>query len=412
MLKISKQLPKEVWVGWISSLVEAYNMAIYSFLAPLLAPLLFHQMKALVAVIFSYSLVFISSCLLYPLGAIYFGLIGDKKGRQKTCIYSTLGLALATGLMGLVPFYEMEGYIWICFLVFICIQYFFSGGEYHGSIVFSLEHSEGSRPGLMSAMSCLFAVGGIVAANGMATLSFLWEDEKWIRLCFFIGAAGGLVSYFLKNHCRESPSFAALPEESLKGIKWSEFIKTEWRTIGTVVAVMAFFLVSYTFIFFVLPLVHLEEGANQSFDTFKSLIGYGVMLVAAGMIADRIGLQKVMAWGIALFSVAIIPLCYLVNNLFVLQMALTACASLVIGPIHSWMLQQFEVNKRCRGIFVSSAIAVSLFSGSAVPICLMMFEESHSLVVCSFYPLTVALASLGCLAASRMRTHRQREWSF
>ena len=28
---------KEVWIGWLASLVEAYNMAIYSFIVPLLA---------------------------------------------------------------------------------------------------------------------------------------------------------------------------------------------------------------------------------------------------------------------------------------------------------------------------------------------------------------------------------------
>ena len=41
--KALKTPPKEVWIGWVSSLVEAYNMAIYSFMAPLLAPLIFQQ---------------------------------------------------------------------------------------------------------------------------------------------------------------------------------------------------------------------------------------------------------------------------------------------------------------------------------------------------------------------------------
>ncbi len=55
------------------------------------------------------------------------------------------------------------------------------------------------------------------------------------------------------------------------------------------------------------------------------------------------------------------PFIYLCENLLSLQMILTACACLVIGPIHSWMLNQFEVQNRCRGIFISSAIATSVF---------------------------------------------------
>jgi hypothetical protein len=87
--------------------------------------------------------------------------------------------------------------------------------------------------------------------------------------------------------------------------------------------------------------------------------------------------------------------------LFMLQMILTPCACLVIGPIHSWMLHQFNISQRCRGIFISSAIATSIFGGSTVPICLLIFEKSHSLVMCSFYPLIIAVSTFGCLICMR-----------
>lgn len=398
---VFKAIPKEVLIGWISSLVEAYNMAIYSFIAPLLASLLFQHTSTWNAVLFSYSLVFLASCFFYPAGAIYYGFIGDKKGRQKTCIYSTLGLAIATGLMGFVPFHFMENSARICFLVLICAQHFFSGGEYHGSIVFSLEHSEQKQNGFMSSLSCLFAVFGLVLANGLTALSLLMDDELGIRICFFIGGVGGLISYFLKNHCQETPPFTVLLKEPLTTVSWFTFIKCEWQKIGSVVVMLAFFIVSYTFIFIFLPLMHLERNDTQIFDTFKSLIAYGILLVASGLMADRVGIEKVMLTGIKLFSIAIIPLCYLCDNLLVLQMTLTACASLVIGPIHSWMLHQFEVKNRCRGIFISSAIATSIFGGSTVPICLMIFEKFHSLMICCVYPLVISLGSFACLTFYR-----------
>lgn len=394
--KASRTLPKEVWIGWISSMVEAYNMAIYNFTAPLLAHQLFQQASSWAAVFFSYSLVLIGSSFLYPAGAIYYGLIGDQRGRQKICIYSTLGLAISTGMMGLIPFYSLGNIAWIYFLVLICIQHFFSGGEYHGSIVFSLEHSEQKQSGLMSSLSCLFAVFGLIAANGLATFSFLMQDEVWIRICFFVGAAGGLISYLLKNYCQETPAFTSLSQELFKKVKWSSLIKLEWRKISTLISVLAFFIVSYAYIFIFLPLIHFENN-TQTFDTFKSLIAYGLFLVLAGWIADRIGIQRVMLLGLCLFSVNILPLCYFCTDLFILQIILTPCACLVIGPIHSWMLHQFNVQHRCRGIFISSAIATSIFGGSTVPICLMIFEKSYSLVMCGIYPLIIALSSFGCL---------------
>nr|HEV8052763.1 hypothetical protein [Parachlamydiaceae bacterium] len=113
------------------------------------------------------------------------------------------------------------------------------------------------------------------------------------------------------------------------------------------------------------------------------------------------GVQKVMLAGIWLFMIALVPLCYACDDLFVLQMALTFCVCFVIGPIHGWMLHQFDVHVRCRGIFISSAIATSFFGGSTVPICLMIFEKSNSLIVCCIYPLIVALGALGSLTFYR-----------
>ena len=85
-----------------------------------------------------------------------------------------------------------------------------------------------------------------------------------------------------------------------------------------------------------------DQATTQNFDTFKSLIAYGLLLIAAGVVADQIGIETVMLAGILFFSIAIIPLCYLCENLFVLQVLLTACICLVIGPIHSLMLSQLR----------------------------------------------------------------------
>jgi MFS transporter, MHS family, proline/betaine transporter len=370
------KISKEVWIGWIASMVEAYNMAIYSFVAPMLTKFLFKEDSG---IFFSYVLVFVAAGVFYPLGAIYYGSMGDSQGRQKACVYSTLGLGLATGLMGCVPFN------WVFFLLLLCAQYFFSGGEYQSSIVFSLEHAGKKQTGLMSSLSCLFAVFGLVAASGCAAL-------VGVRFCFILGGLGGLVSYLLKYYCRETPAFIAI-EEKGKGL--SVMIQ-EWRRGISVVGVFGFFMVSYVFIFIFLPIVH----PGKSLDTMKSLIVYGLSLVAAGFIADRFGLEKVMRMGTWAFALFVVPLCLLCKSLLVVQTALTLCASLVIGPIHSWVLNQFEVKNRCRGIFISSAIAIAIFGGGTVPFCLMIWDSFHSLALCALYPVIVALIAGLCLSYS------------
>ncbi len=387
-------LPKEVWIGFVASLMEAYNMAIYSFTAPFLAILLFKNMSPSKALFLSYALVCVGSCFIYPLGAIYYGFLGDKQGRRKICTYSTLGLAVATGLMGLVPLNDSS---WICFLCLLGAQNFFSGGEYHGSAVFSLEHARGHRIGLLGGISCLFAVFGLCLANLFASLSAY--GEWWVRGCFFFGALGGILSYILKKYSRETPAFAAIPSETLAQVHLALFIKVEACSIAAAVLVLAFFIVGYSFIFIFLPLTSVPSA---SFDSFKSLLAYGALLIVSGAFADWLGLQRLMSWGVLLFSIAVVPLCYFCRDLLALQLSLTGLACLAIAPIHGWMMQQFNADKRCRGIFISSALAVSLFNGSTVPLCLLLYEQFNSLAICACFPLAIGL---GCFTALNLKSN-------
>lgn len=386
-------LSKDIAIGWVSSAVEAYNMAIYSFLAPLIAMIIFQEQAGWSSVFFSYSLVLIGSCFLYPAGAFYYGLIGDKKGRQQTCIYSTLGLAIATGLMAFVP---VASYSWVCFLLLISAQNFFSGGEYYGSIVFSLEHSGKQKNGLVSALSCLFAVFGLAAANGFAAIAGLYESHFVIKLCFLAGGIGGIISYILKNYCNETPDFEKNKLLDDSEINILVFLQQEWKKLSCMVAVFAFFTVSYFFIFIFLPLIPFADSSS-GLDTFLSLIAYGVFLVFAGFLADFFSSESVMKAGMAFFAAAVIPLCMFCKELSTIQLILTFFASLTIGPIHGWMLNQFPVKKRCRGIFISSSIATAVFSGSTVPVCLLIYEVSSSLVYCGLYPLVIGLVAIQCM---------------
>jgi len=372
-------------VGWFSSLSESYNSAIYTFLAPFLAQRLFWQQTAWNAVFFSYCIFWIAVGLFYPAGAAYFGLIGDKKGRNRTCLYSTFGLALTTGVMGLIP---MGEYAWIFFGLFICLQFFFSGGEYSGSVVFALEHAKEQKSGLLGSVSSLFSVFGLLLANGFAILSQLSQNEWAARTCFFVGAGGGLLSYLLKNHCRETPSF--LSQRPLDTVDLFSLIRRRSSEIVGAVLVIGLFYVLFGFIFLFLPLAF-DEQVGPQFDTFKALMVYGLCLVVAGWLSDRIGAARLIAFGSILVGASILPLCSLCHDLLTLQVLLTMLACLIIGPVHSWTLQQFAVQERCRGIFMSSAIAMLLFCGSTVPVCLLLFETFHSLAICGLYPCALSI---------------------
>lgn len=395
---------KNILSGWVSSIVEAYNMAIFSFAAPFLAGFLFPALNKTEALLYTFSLPLLGTCFCYPLGAFLFGSLGDAKGRQKICIYSTLGLAFSTGILGLLPFSFFESYAWCFFLFLISLQHFFSAGEYSGSIVFSLEHGGNHQRGYMSAMSCLAACFGLILANGFASASIFLDKEIYLRGCFLLGFCGGVLSYYLKRHCQETPVFLSISTKDKLILSPIEFIRIEGVRIFQAFLGMGSFIVCYSFIFIFLPLVPFENQSSfGTFETFIALIFYALAIFIGGIAADKWGLIKTMRGGALIFAVTLPLISLVVEQLLTMQLLLTSSIGLFIGPIHGWLLDLFPPETRCRGLFISTALSMALLLGSTVPLCLFIFEWTGSLLFCGFYPMAFSLASAGVLNWSKER---------
>lgn len=384
-------IPKESWVGFLSSFSEAYNMALIVFMAPILAPLLFKESVEEVSNILSFTLIFLGSFVMYPLGAWYYGRIGDIRGRRVACISSSFGLAIVTGAIAFLPVDFLPNYVWGIFFILLGLQFFFSAGEYYSSIVFSLEHGSQNKQGFMSGISCFFAVLGILLANGFSILC--GSIISW-RVAFIVGLLTGLLSFGFKFYCKESPEFKVNNNES-KSISW-DFVKENFFIILSITFVSGFFYSIYTYIFIFLPIVYDDKVAmNVQVETFFCLIIYGFGLLFTGYISDRYKIKSTMCFGLVLFlSLLLISMPIFHSIPFIIRVLLTICACIYIGPIHSWVIEQSKADKRCRITAISTALASACFSNSCVPLCLFLYQKYGSLWVSSLYILFLAIAAL------------------
>lgn len=91
-------------------IVECFDNTLYGFFAVMLAPIYFPAGSEQANLLGSYG-AFAAGFLARPLGAIFFGLFGDKQGRRKPLIWSmacvgfptmAIGLYLATIALALV----------------------------------------------------------------------------------------------------------------------------------------------------------------------------------------------------------------------------------------------------------------------------------------------------------------------
>lgn len=375
----------ESWVGFLSSFSEGYIMSLVAFMAPTLGPLLFAGSSQGESMMSSYMLVFLGSFIMYPLGAWYYGHIGDSRGRQKACTASSFGLAVVTGGMGILPLGLGLEYVWICFVVFLALQFFFAAGEYYSSIIFALEHGSETQQGLISGMSCGSSVFGVLFASGLSILVAEHPDVVSWKVPFFIGLLTGLLSFIFKFYCKESPHFD-MSKGELERTSWN-FLKDNYWAILVLTLMTGLFYTIYGYLFLFLPLIYEKTiDVDPSVETFICLIVYGVVVFLSGYLADKLRIKSIMIFGILSFGVFLlffIPFFHSVP--FLTRLLLTVFGAIYIGPIHSWIVRQTQPDKRCRITALSSAFATAFFSHSCVVLCLFFYQKFMSLWVSSLY---------------------------
>ena len=155
------------------------------------------------------SLVFITTLLGRPIGALAFGVVADRLGRRMASITSVAGFGVITFLIALIPGYHQIGIAsyWLLvilrFLDGICL-----GGGYTGAHPLAIEYSKKEQRGftgglILSAFPAAYVAITLVAMLMFAIFPLAGEESAYAqwgwRIPFVIGAllAGLLVLYYV-----------------------------------------------------------------------------------------------------------------------------------------------------------------------------------------------------------------------
>ena len=112
-----------------------------------------------------------SHVLFRPLGAIFFGEIGDRiVGRKHALVFSILLITVPSVLMGLLPGYAQWGYVSAILLILLrMLQGLSVGGQLAGSYVISIEQSSSKTRGFRGSVCDASSVCGSVTTAGYLT---------------------------------------------------------------------------------------------------------------------------------------------------------------------------------------------------------------------------------------------------
>ncbi len=176
--------------------LEHFDMALYGFLVPILAPVFFPDFDPIVQLIASYSLL-ATSVVTRPLGVLVFGSLSMGEGASRGLAFSLMGLSMATMGLGFLPTYAQWGYMAPLSLLMVrFIQGFFASGESALARLFLLENKNKTQAYPASVRYQWFSMIGIVVAS---CASFLTVAEginvSWRLWYVSAGLLGGVIGF-------------------------------------------------------------------------------------------------------------------------------------------------------------------------------------------------------------------------
>lgn len=148
-----------------------------------------------------------------PLGAWYFGRLGDRVGRTKVLFYTIALMGIATTAIGLLPTYHQVGILAPILLVVLRLaQGFGAGAEIAGSSVMLTEYAPRRNRGLVGSLVALGTNSGTLGASAIwgvlvATLSTQAVIEWGWRIPFIASSLIMLFAVWLRRNLKESPVF-------------------------------------------------------------------------------------------------------------------------------------------------------------------------------------------------------------
>ena len=292
---------------------EWYDFFIFGSLAPVISRVFFAGLDATQALIAALAL-FATGFAFRPLGALIFGVVGDRLGRKGAFLITVSLMGGATFLIGLLPTYAQAGVLGPILLIILRIlQGIALGGEYGGAAIYVAEHAPNDKRGSATGWIQSSASFGLLAAllvivvtrNAVGEDAF--GDWGW-RIPFLVSALLLAISVWMRAKLAESPHFAKLREEGevCKAPLREAFGNAESlkRVLIAFFGIMCAQGAVWYFTFFYMQ-VFLERSLGMPAAT-KDMLLIVMTLVSAplyvffGWLSDKVGRKPVMLGGMLL----------------------------------------------------------------------------------------------------------------
>ena len=411
----SPSYPKIATAACFGTFLEWYDFLTFATLAVAFAPLFFPSSDPITGLLASLA-TFGAGMVVRPLGAAFFGSLGDRIGRRPVFLITITLMGGATFAVGFLPTYEQIG-IWapILLVSLRLLQGLSAGGEIGGSAVYLTEHAGNSNRGLKtSVLQLMGPLGMLVSTLQLVLLNqFLdpvsFKEWGW-RVPFWFSIILLLVALKVRMTLEETPIFKEMlaKGQTSKSPLRDNFRDKETRKqmfllffcISAGGSVLFFCVQVYTGIFMKSALQMNPQIVDTL--TITATIVLFPLTILSGALSDHIGRRPVVISGLLLGTILIQPAYQFLQALsqqsspdyFLMAATLvtiTLPLALVIGPQTALLAELFSAKTRNSAATLPHNLAAGWIGGLLPLIVTWLNKEFSSQLAGLWYP-TIFLA--------------------
>ncbi|KVJ56858.1 MFS transporter [Enterobacter hormaechei] len=417
---------KVVVASLIGTAIEFFDFYIYATAAVIVFPHIFFPQGDPTAATLQSLATFAIAFVARPIGSAVFGHFGDRVGRKVTLVASLLTMGISTVAIGLLPTYETIG---ILAPVLLALARFGQGlglgGEWGGAALLATENAPARKRALYGSFPQLGAPIGFFFANGtFLLLSWLLTDEQFMnwgwRIPFVFSAVLVLIGLYVRVSLHETPVFAKVAAAKKQ-------VKVPLGTLLTKhlrVTVLGTFIMLATYTLFYIMTVYSMTFSTAAAPVglglprnevlwmlMMAVIGFGVMVPIAGLLADKFGRRSsmiVITSLIILFALFVFPpllgsgspalvMAYLLIGLSLM--------GLTFGPMGALLPELFPTEVRYTGASFSYNVS-SILGASVASYIATWLQANYGLFYVGVYLAAMAALTLIALLLTHETKHQ------
>ena len=375
--------PKLIQTTFLSNILEHLDRSLFGLLAPFLAPLFFPGHDPIAALAFIYLPL---GFLARPIGALFWGRMGDQYGRKKALSFSLLGLSLTCFLTASLPTHQMIG-SYAPMLLYLCRAFFgfCSAGEGPGAALLLIESVPNEQKEKMSSFYEMSSVvGSCLGVVIIATLSYFGTVLLLWRYLFILSALIGLSTYRLRRSFFEESQRDTRQSHSFK-----ELFSELWSIKSTLLCVIFVTGFSCSNLLIVtrmlngyLPVVHaINPTILLYMHAFLMLFDF-LFLPLMGKLAHKVGASKLILFATFLSFSLSWPFFHQLQSptffkIFSIRVLLIFIGIMVAGPFNAWAIHLLGEKHRFTKLSLTRAIGSKCIGGFSISLSLWLYQKTH-----------------------------------